>query len=349
MTTDPVRARWAAGEAAFAAWLTLESPSAAGLVASAGFDAVVVDLQHGNATIADLPFLLGAIESTTPAVPFIRASWNHPAELMRALDLGARGVICPMVGSRSEAEAFVAACRYPPAGARSYGPIHAAFGRGHEQTAGAEDAILLFAMIETADGLEHLDGIASTPGLDGLFVGPADLSLGMGLDAFADLTDPALLTALDSIIEAAGEHGLTPGSTPRRRRTPPRWRPVASGSCPVRSTRTCSGAPPEPCSRQPAPPATPGRLSPMKLRSLFLLVAGVMIGLKVAAKLREDDPEVLHGPQRGRSEQRPALRLVSTQVQRLTDAATGKSLDAIRRLRGEIRERLGEDDAAAWN
>ena len=86
----------------------------------------------------------------------------------------------------------------------------------------------------------------------------------------------------------------------------------------------------------------------MKLRSLFLLVAGVMIGLKVAAKLREDDPDVLQGPQRTRTDQ-PALRLVSTQVQRLTDAATGKSLDAIRRLRGEIRDRLGEDDAAAWN
>ena len=87
----------------------------------------------------------------------------------------------------------------------------------------------------------------------------------------------------------------------------------------------------------------------MKLRSLILLVAGVMIGLKVAAKLREDDPEVLHGPRRARSEQRPALRLVSNQVQRLTDAATGKSLDAIRRLRGGIRERLGGDDVAAWN
>jgi len=87
----------------------------------------------------------------------------------------------------------------------------------------------------------------------------------------------------------------------------------------------------------------------MKLRSLFLLVAGVMIGLKVAAKLREDDPEVLHGPQRSRNEQRPALRLVSTQVQRLTDAATGRSLEAIRRLRGGIRERLSEDDIAAWN
>lgn len=87
----------------------------------------------------------------------------------------------------------------------------------------------------------------------------------------------------------------------------------------------------------------------MKLRSLILLIAGVVIGLKVAERLREDDPNVLHGPQRARSEQRPGLRLVSTQVQRLTDAAAGRSLEAIRRVRTEIRDRLGEDDAAAWN
>jgi 4-hydroxy-2-oxoheptanedioate aldolase len=210
VTTDAVRTRWAAGETAFAAWLVLDSPAAATAVASAGFDAVVVDLQHGHATLDDIPQLLAAIEGSA-ALPFVRAAWNHPADLMRTLDLGARGVICPMVGSRTEAEAFVAACRYPPAGTRSYGPIHAAFGRGRNQTAGAEEAILLFAMVETADGLSHLDEIAATPGLDGLFVGPADLSLGMGLDTFADLTDPALLEALDSVIAAVDRHGLTPG------------------------------------------------------------------------------------------------------------------------------------------
>jgi hypothetical protein len=87
----------------------------------------------------------------------------------------------------------------------------------------------------------------------------------------------------------------------------------------------------------------------MKLRSLLILAGGVAIGMKLAAKLREDDPNVLHGPQRSRTDQRPALRLVSTQVQRLTDAAAGRSLGAIRRVRGQIRDRLGEDDAAAWN
>ena len=210
VTTDQVHARLASGEAAFAAWLTLESPAAAEITASAGFDAVVVDLQHGHATLEDLPHLLAAIERT-PAFPFIRASWNDPAELMRALDLGARGVICPMVGSRTEAETFVAACRYPPAGTRSYGPIQGAFGQGREQTSAADAAVLLFAMIETAGGLANIDEIAATPGLDGLFVGPADLSLATGLETFADLTDPTLLETLDTILDVASRHGITPG------------------------------------------------------------------------------------------------------------------------------------------
>ena len=208
--TDPIRARRLAGEAAFAAWLTFESAAAAEITASAGFDAVVIDLQHGHATLEDLPHLLAAIEHTR-AIPFIRASWNAPAELMRGLDLGARGVICPMVGSRTEAEAFVSACRYPPAGTRSYGPIHAAFGQGKDQTTAADAAVLLFAMIETAGGLSSIDEIAATPGLDGLFVGPADLSLATGLETFADLTDPTLLDTLDIVVDAASRHGIKPG------------------------------------------------------------------------------------------------------------------------------------------
>lgn len=130
---------------------------------------------------------------------------------MRSLDLGVRGVICPMVGSRSEAEALVSACRYPPAGTRSFGPIDRAYGEGFDQVTAANDADLVFAMIETAEGLENIEEIAATPGLDGLFVGPADLSLAMGLDTFADLTAPALLTALDTVLDAANRHGVVPG------------------------------------------------------------------------------------------------------------------------------------------
>jgi 4-hydroxy-2-oxoheptanedioate aldolase len=116
VTTDLVRARWLADEPAFAAWLLLESPAAAELLGGAGFDAVVVDLQHGSATLDDLPHLARAID-VTPAVPFVRTAANDPAELMRVLDLGVPGVICPMIGSREEADALVRACRYPPDGA----------------------------------------------------------------------------------------------------------------------------------------------------------------------------------------------------------------------------------------
>ena len=87
----------------------------------------------------------------------------------------------------------------------------------------------------------------------------------------------------------------------------------------------------------------------MKLRSLLLIGFGVAVGMKLAAKLREDDPEVVHGPQRTVDQRPAALRLVSDGFQRATDVATDKSLQAIRRVRTGIRERLGEDDAAAWN
>lgn len=210
VTADPVRARWLAGEPAFAAWLLLESPVAAELLGGAGFDAVVVDLQHGSATLDRLADLVRAIEAT-PAVPFVRTAANDPAELMRVLDLSVRGVICPMIGSRDEAASFVRACRYPPEGVRSYGPIRGAGGTVREHTRRADEEVILFAMIETAEGLADVEAIASTPGLDGLFVGPTDLGLSLGLERPGDLTDPALLRPIDQVLEAGVDAGLVAG------------------------------------------------------------------------------------------------------------------------------------------
>ena len=207
---DRVRERWERGEAALGAWLTLEGAGSAEAVAAAGFDWASVDLQHGGATLDTLAPILAALEPTG-VTTFVRAPWNDPAAIMRALDLGARGVICPMVDTRAEAEALVRACRYPPIGWRSYGPVRAAFGAGPEQVERANDEILVFAMIETSDGFTNLAEIASTPGLDGLYVGPADLSLGLGLPRFADLTSPELLTALDAVLDAAGRSRIVAG------------------------------------------------------------------------------------------------------------------------------------------
>jgi len=208
--TDRVRERWERGEGALNAWLGSTDPSSAGAFARAGFDAVTVDLQHGSASPDDLGPLAAAI-SDAGAVPFARLRWNDPGLIMRALDLGALGVICPMVDSREQAEVFVRACRYPPLGARSYGPVQGAFGVGREHTEAANAAVLTFAQIETAAALARVSEIAATPGLDGLYVGPADLSLSLGLENFADLGDPRMLEALRLVVAASRTSGVVPG------------------------------------------------------------------------------------------------------------------------------------------
>jgi 4-hydroxy-2-oxoheptanedioate aldolase len=208
--TEGLRERWAGDGVAWNAWLAMASADSAAVIASAGFDAVTLDAQHGAASPDLAPDILAAVERAgVPA--FVRLRWNDPSEIMRTLDVGARGLICPMVGSRAEAESLVRYVRYPPAGERSYGPVRGAFGAGAEQVRRANDDVLVFAMIETADGLRNVDDIATTPGLDGLYVGPADLSLGLGLSTFADLSDPDLLTALDTVLAACRRRGIVPG------------------------------------------------------------------------------------------------------------------------------------------
>lgn len=208
--SDPVRDRWAAGEVALNAWSTFGGATAVSVLADAGFDAVTVDLQHGEHTVDRLGEVIGEIERAG-AVPFVRLGWNDPAGVMRALDLGARGLICPMVDSAEDAAAFVRVCRYPPLGARSYGPVRSAFGIGRAQTDTANAEILTFAQIETAEGWANVEQICATPGLDGVYVGPADLSLALGFEGFADLGGRDMLDALDRVVAAASARDVVPG------------------------------------------------------------------------------------------------------------------------------------------
>src|SRR5262245_24804642 len=197
--SDPVRRRWAAGEVAFNAWSTFQDVASATILATAGFDAVTVDLQHGEHTTALFGEVVEAIERAG-AVPLVRLPWNDPAIIMRALDLGARGLICPMVNSAAEAEAFARYCRYPPEGARSYGPVRSAVGTAREQTEAANASVLTFAQIETAEGWANVEAICRTEGLDGVYVGPADLSLTLGLEGFAELDATDMRNALARIL-----------------------------------------------------------------------------------------------------------------------------------------------------
>jgi 4-hydroxy-2-oxoheptanedioate aldolase len=210
MRENRLKQLWKQGETAVNAWVTIPSSWSAEVMAHAGFDSLTIDMQHGLADYQTALSMLQAI-STTDAVPLARVTWNDPGIIMRLLDAGVYGIICPMINTRAEAEAFVGACRYPPAGYRSYGPIRALTYGGEDYGSHANENILTLAMIETAQAMQNLDDILSTPGLDGLYVGPADLSMGMGLADLANFQNPELLRLLDTILDAAARHGVMPG------------------------------------------------------------------------------------------------------------------------------------------
>ena len=210
MRINTIRSRWQAGEAVLTAWLTIPSTYSAELVAHTGFDCLTIDVQHGLIDYSVAVGMLQAI-STTNCIPMARVPWNEPSAIMKLLDAGAYGIICPMIGTAQEAAAFAAACRYPPAGFRSYGPKRATLYAGDDYPERANETILAIAMIETADGLANVDAIAATPGIDALYIGPADLSLALGRSQRTDQTDPVLVEALDTVLAAARRHGKVAG------------------------------------------------------------------------------------------------------------------------------------------
>lgn len=191
-------------------FLTTPNNWTAELMAHAGFDSITLDMQHGLIDLATAISMLQAI-STTDCLPLVRAQWNSPAHLMQMLDAGAQGIICPMIYTARDAERFVAACRYPPAGIRSFGPIRAQLYGGKDYFKTANDSILKFAMIETKEAYENLEAIAAVEGLSGIYVGPFDLSVSMELNKKADFKSEALLGILERVLEVAAQAGLKTG------------------------------------------------------------------------------------------------------------------------------------------
>jgi len=167
------------GGSAINGWLQIPNSFTAELMANQNWDSLTLDMQHGVIDYSHAISMLQAI-STTEVVPMARVNWNEPGQIMKILDAGAYGIICPMVSNRKEAENFVQACMYPPSGYRSYGPIRGLVYGGPDYADEANNEILKFAMIETKESLANLDEIMQTPGLDGIYIGPADLSLAIG-------------------------------------------------------------------------------------------------------------------------------------------------------------------------
>ncbi len=210
MRANRVREIWQAGGAVVNGWCGIPSGFSAEIMAHMGWDSLVVDTQHGVVGYETMVAMLQGI-STTAVTPMVRVPWNNPGDIMKALDAGAYGIICPMINSRAECESFVGACRYAPRGYRSSGPIRATLYGGPDYHAKADDVVVAMAMIETTQALDNLDAILSTPGLDGIYIGPSDLSITMGFGPGLDRTEERVLAAYKKILEGCKRHGVRPG------------------------------------------------------------------------------------------------------------------------------------------
>ena len=207
MKPNNIRSVWQQKGCVVNGWLGIPSSFSAEVMAHLGWDSLCVDLQHG---LIDYQMAVGMLQAicTTDVTPIVRVPWNDPAIIMRALDAGAYGIIVPLVNTAEEAARAVAACRYPPVGMRSSGPLRAALYGAPNYQAEANGEIVVFAMIETREGLANLDAICATPGLDGVYIGPADLSYALGLPPRGDNPDPLHVETCDKIREAAHRHGI---------------------------------------------------------------------------------------------------------------------------------------------
>ena len=207
MRPNKIKQMWRDGKYLTLGWLSISHGFSAEVMARQGFDALCVDLQHGTSEMKDVAPLLQAV-SQTDTVPVVRVAWNEPAAIMKALDLGAYAIIVPLVNNADEAAKAVAACRYPPVGIRSSGPVRAIQYGGADYVAKANDEIVIMAMIEAKEGIENLDAICATPGLDAVYIGPADLSFALGLTPRGDNPDPLHLATCDKILATAHKAGI---------------------------------------------------------------------------------------------------------------------------------------------
>jgi 4-hydroxy-2-oxoheptanedioate aldolase len=179
MANNRVKALWERGEVAYGAWLSIASSLSCEAISRLGYDYVCIDLQHGLIDDLAAAEMLLAI-SCTEATPFVRVPANDAAAINRALDAGALGIIVPQIHSSDEVIRAISACRYPPEGTRSYGPVRASMTWGPDYFEQANELIACVPMIETRQALEEIESITALPGIDAIYVGPNDLSLSMG-------------------------------------------------------------------------------------------------------------------------------------------------------------------------
>ena len=209
MIKNRLKEGWAAGRPTINGWLSIGNPFTAEIMAAQGYDSITIDIQHGALDYSSVLPMLQAMRASA-VVPMARVPWREPGVIMKALDAGALGIICPMINSAAEAAEFVSYMRYPPAGQRSFGPTRAAIAYGGYDVS-ANDEVLALAMIETRDGMERVDEITATPGLDGIYIGPADLTLGTQngrLTPAFDREEEEMIALIKRILAACKTNGI---------------------------------------------------------------------------------------------------------------------------------------------
>jgi 4-hydroxy-2-oxoheptanedioate aldolase len=209
MDANPLRGKWASGARTLATSIVSGSPTVAQSMAHQGWDAIAIDVQHGAAHYDQAAAMIAAC-GTAPTPVFVRVGGNDPAAIMRMLDAGALGIVCPAVESADDAARFVGACRYAPDGYRSVGPLGALPRFGEDYVEQANGNVIAQAMIETRAGVARLDEILAVKGLDSIFVGPADLSLSHGWGHRFDAGRKEAMALVTMIAEKTRDKGLVP-------------------------------------------------------------------------------------------------------------------------------------------
>ncbi len=208
---NKVKEAWKAGQAVVNGWLAIPNAFSAEMYSQAGWDSVTVDMQHG---VQDYLSCVACFQGMqrSPVVPMVRVPWNEPGIIGKVLDAGAYGVICPMVNTEAEARALVQYCKYPPKGTRSNGPIRAGlYGEGGNYQATANDEVLVIPMIETQTALDNLEAILDVPGIDGIYVGPSDLGLSLGMAPKLDREEPEILKIYERLLAETSKRGIAAG------------------------------------------------------------------------------------------------------------------------------------------
>lgn len=211
MAGNALKERWKADKATLNGWLAIPSSLSAEVMGRCGWDAITVDMQHGVQDYISMVHCFQAL-NRLPITLMARVPWNEPGIIGKALDAGAYGIICPMVNTPEQAETLVSACRYPPLGERSNGPIRVgAYGAAGEYQKTANEEVLVIPMIETRRAVKNIDAILDVPGIDAIYVGPADLAFSLGLPPRLDSEEPEQLAAYEKVIEACQRRGIYAG------------------------------------------------------------------------------------------------------------------------------------------